>query len=252
MDREQIARVAHTINRAYCQALGDDSQPEWDDAPDWQRQSALAGVDMHLANPDATPEDSHDAWLAAKLEAGWAYGPTKDVEAKLHPCVLPFDELPEAQRVKDHLFRAVVHACKGVVSVPEVKTQTILIDGSRVPVKYIGPRQTYTEGAYGSYIQFTHGQTLAVPAELAAKLLRHPDQYVAGDAQASAQADPKATKAENDEERAQEVRDSIANMTKATLQEFAQQHFNVKIPRDLPVMDMRARVTGLFEQFGLA
>lgn len=30
----QIAQVCHEVNRAYCQALGDDSQPAWDDAPD--------------------------------------------------------------------------------------------------------------------------------------------------------------------------------------------------------------------------
>lgn len=30
---ELIAQVAHEINRAYCQAIGDDSQPCWNDAP---------------------------------------------------------------------------------------------------------------------------------------------------------------------------------------------------------------------------
>ena len=56
-----IAMMCHAINAAYCQSLGDDSQPTWDDAPDWQRQSAIAGVEMHLANPDATPEQTHES-----------------------------------------------------------------------------------------------------------------------------------------------------------------------------------------------
>lgn len=44
MDNEQIARVAHEVNRAYCKALGDDSQEVWELAPQWQRDSAIVGV----------------------------------------------------------------------------------------------------------------------------------------------------------------------------------------------------------------
>jgi hypothetical protein len=41
---EELARITHEANRTYCQALGDDSQLHWDNAPEWQRESALAGV----------------------------------------------------------------------------------------------------------------------------------------------------------------------------------------------------------------
>lgn len=33
----RVAHVAHEVNRAYCQSLGDNSQPTWEDAPHWQR-----------------------------------------------------------------------------------------------------------------------------------------------------------------------------------------------------------------------
>ena len=33
MQTEQIARVCHEVNRAYCKALGDESQLPWVDAP---------------------------------------------------------------------------------------------------------------------------------------------------------------------------------------------------------------------------
>ena len=110
LDSEFVARVAHEVNRAYCQALGDNSQPTWEEAPKWQRQSAIDGVEFHRANPDAGPEASHENWLAGKLADGWAYGPAKDPEAREHPCCVPFAELPPEQQAKDHLFRAVVHA----------------------------------------------------------------------------------------------------------------------------------------------
>jgi hypothetical protein len=105
-----IARVAHEVNRAYCTFLGDYTQPLWEDAPNWQRESAVVGVQMHLANPEATPEDSHESWMAQKLKAGWVFGEVKDPNAKTHPCLVPYAQLPPEQRAKDYLFRGVVHA----------------------------------------------------------------------------------------------------------------------------------------------
>jgi hypothetical protein len=110
LDNEAIARVAHEVNRAYCAALGDLSQPAWETAPDWQKSSAINGVAFHRANPDAGPDHSHNEWLNEKAATGWKFGPVKDPEKKEHPCFVPYDELPVEQKAKDFLFRAVVHA----------------------------------------------------------------------------------------------------------------------------------------------
>ena len=107
---EDIAKVCHEINRAYCASLGDLSQPTWAEAPDWQRDSAVKGVQFHIANPDAGPDHSHNAWLEEKRAAGWTYGPVKDPELKQHPCFVPYEQLPREQQAKDYLFRATVHA----------------------------------------------------------------------------------------------------------------------------------------------
>lgn len=112
---EDIARICHEVNRAYCAAMGDDNQVAWDDAPHWQKDSAMNGVKMHLDNPDATPEDSHVSWYAQKEAEGWVYGEVKDPEAKTHPCMVPYAELPAEQRAKDYLFRATVHNVAGVL-----------------------------------------------------------------------------------------------------------------------------------------
>ena len=108
-----VARVCHEANRAYCQALGDDSQPAWEDAPEWQRESCIKGVEFHRDNPEAGPEASHNAWLAQKDADGWRYGPVKNADSKEHPCCVPFDELPREQQAKDFIFRAIVHASLG-------------------------------------------------------------------------------------------------------------------------------------------
>lgn len=110
MKIETIARIAHEANRIYCNSIGDYSQPIWDEAPAWQKTSAIAGVEYHIANPDSHPEDSHSSWLAHKKAEGWKYGPVKNPEKKEHPCFLPYYDLPFEQRMKDHLFHAIVKA----------------------------------------------------------------------------------------------------------------------------------------------
>jgi len=104
--------VAHEVNRAYCQALGDESQPLWEEAPQWQRDSAMLGVRLHTENPDASAAASHESWMAQKVADGWVYGPEKNPGRKEHPCILPFDRLPREQQAKDFIFRGVVHALK--------------------------------------------------------------------------------------------------------------------------------------------
>lgn len=110
MSPEAVAEVCHAVNRAICDAAGDHSQPAWSDAPEWQRKSAVNGVAFHLENPDATADASHYAWAAEKVADGWVHGPKKDPELKQHPCLVPYEELPFEQRVKDHAFKAVVAA----------------------------------------------------------------------------------------------------------------------------------------------
>lgn len=106
--RYACAAAAHMANRAYCIALGDNSQPPWNEAPGWQIQSALDGVDGVLAGNG--PAESHESWLRNKQRGGWVYGPTKDPEKKTHPCMVPYGDLPEAQRKKDEIFVDTVHA----------------------------------------------------------------------------------------------------------------------------------------------
>jgi RyR domain len=109
-----IARVCHEANREYCKTIGDRSQPSWEEAPNWQKVSALKGVEFHIgalkSGFQPSPSASHESWLAEKRRDGWCYGPVKDAEKKEHPCFLPYDELPIEQRLKDFIFSAIVEA----------------------------------------------------------------------------------------------------------------------------------------------
>jgi hypothetical protein len=108
----QVAKICHETNRAYCETRGDYSQLPWEAAPDWQRSSAVLGVELHLGElrggQTPRPAASHESWLEVKRTEGWQYGPVKDAEAKLHPCFLPFEALSQEQQAKDYLFVGVV------------------------------------------------------------------------------------------------------------------------------------------------
>jgi hypothetical protein len=105
---EKIAKIVHQANKAFCESLGDNSQVEWELAPENIKASARDGVRNVLRNPDMTPEDNHINWLQFKIDDGWKYGPVKDAEKKTHPCMLPYDALEEDDKIKDKLFGAIV------------------------------------------------------------------------------------------------------------------------------------------------
>lgn len=111
---ESIAKVAHETNRVYCAMMGDLSQPAWEDAPLWQKDSAINGVIFHARcfeeGLEAPASASHDSWLEQKRREGWKYGPVKDPAKKEHPCFVPYDDLPLNQKMKDYLFSGVVKA----------------------------------------------------------------------------------------------------------------------------------------------
>ena len=111
-DINHIAAMCHEANRVWCNLHGDHSQPWWCIAPQWQRDSVINGVEHALKYPDAAPEDSHANWMAEKIADGWTYGEVKDADAKTHPCMVPYGQLPEFQKKKDALFLAIVGALK--------------------------------------------------------------------------------------------------------------------------------------------
>lgn len=195
-----IAMLCHSINAAYCQSLGDESQLAWEDTPDSHQQSLIAGVEMHLANPQATPEQSHESWYKQKEAEGWIYGEVKDLEKKEHPCFLPYDELPLEQKAKDYLFRATVHLMKDLpdveeylaladevknlrekiqknaLNVPNVVTPTATsLGASGIAIQYVGRKDQFTDRLYGSNLTFVKGQVRHVPSNIAGSLLKHPE-----------------------------------------------------------------------------
>jgi hypothetical protein len=125
-----VAKVVHAATRIWADEHGEPLTSAWDESPQWHQDSVCDGVLFHTDNPGATPADSHKNWMAEKLADGWVYGEVKDPDAKTHPCLVPFEDLPEQQQAKDRLFKAIVHALVPI----EVPSETV--DGAPTKVLY--------------------------------------------------------------------------------------------------------------------
>lgn len=108
----RIARIVHKANCGLQDVQGDEAPSlPWECESDHVKATCLDGVRRALAGE--TPAQHHEAWCEFKRAAGWVYGPVKDADAKphpTHPCLVPYDELPRHQQVKDMVFIAVVRA----------------------------------------------------------------------------------------------------------------------------------------------
>ena len=43
----------------------------------------------------------HEVWAETRISQGWTYGEQRNDELKTHPCLIPYEELPEEEREYD-------------------------------------------------------------------------------------------------------------------------------------------------------
>lgn len=43
----------------------------------------------------------HEVWAQNRINEGWSYGPERDDAKKEHPCLVPYEELPESEKEYD-------------------------------------------------------------------------------------------------------------------------------------------------------
>ena len=43
----------------------------------------------------------HEVWAQNRINEGWTYGPTRDDVERKHPCLVPYEELPESEKEYD-------------------------------------------------------------------------------------------------------------------------------------------------------
>lgn len=43
----------------------------------------------------------HEVWAESRIKQGWKYGRQRNDELKTHPCLVPYEELPEEEKEYD-------------------------------------------------------------------------------------------------------------------------------------------------------
>ena len=46
-------------------------------------------------------KNTHDIWAQRRLAQGWKYGAERNDKRKEHPCLVPYEELPESEKEYD-------------------------------------------------------------------------------------------------------------------------------------------------------
>ena len=54
-----------------------------------------------LALSEQLAENAHEHWARRRIAEGWSWGPERDDAAKMHPCLVPYDQLPESEKEYD-------------------------------------------------------------------------------------------------------------------------------------------------------
>ena len=50
---------------------------------------------------EALSKNTHEVWAKRRIRDGWTYGPRRDDAAKKHPCLVPYESLPEGEKAYD-------------------------------------------------------------------------------------------------------------------------------------------------------
>jgi hypothetical protein len=50
---------------------------------------------------ESLAENTHDIWAKQRIAEGWKYGEERNDKRKEHPCLVPYDELPESEKQYD-------------------------------------------------------------------------------------------------------------------------------------------------------
>ncbi len=50
---------------------------------------------------EALAKNVHEVWAQTRIKQGWTYGEERNDTLKQHPCLIPYEELPEEEKEYD-------------------------------------------------------------------------------------------------------------------------------------------------------
>ncbi len=51
---------------------------------------------------DYISKNVHEVWAETRIKQGWTWGEVRDDSLKKHPCLIPYEELTEEEKLFDH------------------------------------------------------------------------------------------------------------------------------------------------------
>ncbi len=79
----------------------------WEDREQAFKDQFLEVIDRQCGpQRSGSPEELHGSWMQAYYAMGWVYGEKYDREAKIHPDLVPYDQLGQLEQDKDAVFVA--------------------------------------------------------------------------------------------------------------------------------------------------
>lgn len=64
---------------------------------------------------EAMAKNVHEVWAQNRINEGWKYGDERNDELKQHPCLVPYEELPEVE--KDYDRNTAIGTLKLIMSI---------------------------------------------------------------------------------------------------------------------------------------
>lgn len=58
-------------------------------------------TDDIMALCEQLAKNTHEVWAETRMKDGWTYGEERDDSQKKHPCLIPYEELPESEKEYD-------------------------------------------------------------------------------------------------------------------------------------------------------
>lgn len=106
---EIIAGACHAAWYAYAVVGMGEKGNTWSNTSEEIKAFARSSVEFQLFLKDTMSVDrrailSHENWMKQLKANGWKYGPEKNVKKKTTPCMVPYENLPKSQRLKDEIF----------------------------------------------------------------------------------------------------------------------------------------------------
>jgi ryanodine receptor 2 len=63
--------------------------------------SGIRLTDDVLKLSESLAKNAHNIWASDRIANGWRFGPARDDGRKEHPCLVPYEELPESEKAYD-------------------------------------------------------------------------------------------------------------------------------------------------------